>query len=65
MNELDVDIEALVHDYLLARDKVKLRKYNRDHDHANMVKRKTKEHEQLRKELMQKKTYHGRETSAG
>ena len=51
MKELDVNVEASVEDYLLTKDKNKLRKYNRDHDHANMAKQKSKEHEQLRKEL--------------
>ena len=48
---LDVDIEPSIEEYLLQKDKDKLRKYNRDHNHVNMAKRKRKEHEQLRKEL--------------
>ena len=51
MKELDVNVEASVEDYLLTKDKNKLRKYNRDHDHVNMAKRKKREHDQLRKEL--------------
>ena len=51
MKELDVSVETSVYEFLLTKDKNKLRKYNRDHDHTNMAKQKTKEHEQLRKEL--------------
>jgi len=51
MKELDVSVEASVQEYLLTKDQNKLRKFEREHDHANMAKRKRKEHEQLRKEL--------------
>ena len=51
MKELEVNIQPSVEEFLLKRDKCKLRKYNRDHEHVNMAKRKTKEHTQLRKEL--------------
>ena len=51
MRELEVSVQASVHEYLLKKDKHKLRKFNRDHDHINMAKRKKKEHDQLRKEL--------------
>ena len=51
LKALDANIEPSIEEYLLQKDKNKLRKYNRDHNHIKMAKRKTKEHEQLQKEL--------------
>ena len=51
LDELGIKTTPSIEKYLLKRDKDKLRKYNRDHDHSNMATRKRREHEQLRKEL--------------
>ena len=51
MKELGINIEPSVEEYLLKKDLDKLRKFNRDHDHTNMAKRKAMEHDKLRKEL--------------
>ena len=51
LDELGIKAAPSIEKYLLKRDKDKLRKYNRDHDHSNMATQKRREHEQLRKEL--------------
>ena len=51
MKELDLESDASLQVYLLRKDNNKLKKYAREHDHANMAKRKTNEHKKLRKEL--------------
>ena len=51
MNELDVNVEQSICEYLLKKYKEKLRKHNRDNDHTNTIKQKRRDHAQLRKEL--------------
>ena len=51
MKELEVESDISLQIYLLRKDKDKLKKYAREHDHANMAKRKANEHAKLRKEL--------------
>ena len=51
MKALTIDIEPSVEEYLLKKDLNKVRKFDRDHDHKIMAKRKTMEHDKLRKEV--------------
>ena len=51
MKELEMESDVSLQVYLLRKDKDKLKKYERDHDHANMAKRKANKHTKLRKEL--------------
>ena len=51
MKELEMESDVSFQVYLLRKDKVKLKKYAREHDHANMAKRKANEHAKLRKEV--------------
>ena len=51
MKELEIESDVSLQVYLLRKDKDKLKKYTREHDHANMAKRKANEHAKLRKEL--------------
>ena len=52
MKELEIESDVSLHVYLLRKDKDKLKKYAREHDHANMAKRKANKHAKLRKELV-------------
>ena len=51
MKELDIESNFSLQVYLLKKDKDKLKKYTREHDHANMVKCIANEHVKLRNEL--------------
>ena len=51
MKELEMESDVSLQVYLLRKDEDKLKKYAREHDHANMAKRKANEYAKLRKEL--------------
>ena len=55
MKALNLDIPIQTELYLLDLDKRKLRNFCREHDFANMAKRKKKEHEKIRAQIEQAK----------
>ena len=51
MKGLEIESDVSLQVYLLRKDEDKLKKHAREHDHANMARRKDNEHAKLRKEL--------------